>query len=233
MPQSTLKNLYHTFYCNFHNFLTRQTFFYSETSLSGEVTLHLSGSVNWHNVIICGATICIQWSEVQETVTTSVCFVLYTNKKFSWGGGPPTLTRRNGVYCNITRHVGEILHAGLIILVTFYSKELERLLHISVGWKDSTDTDRGVSHPITWPPWSPDLRPQDLICGLHTWCSLLCVPQTLPELAGTIRAAVATVAPAMLNNVWPEYYMHWAARWALSRHLQYAERRSRTFVHAT
>jgi hypothetical protein len=64
----------------------------------------------------------------------------------------------------------------------------------------------GRGGPITWPPSSPDLTPLDFFFWGYIKDAVYMPPlaTTLPELAGRIRAAVATVTLDLLNNVWTE-----------------------------
>jgi hypothetical protein len=64
----------------------------------------------------------------------------------------------------------------------------------------------GKSRPITWPPCSPDLTPLDFFFWVYIKDAVYMPPlaTTLPELAGRIRDAVATVTLDLLNKVWTE-----------------------------
>jgi hypothetical protein len=74
----------------------------------------------------------------------------------------------------------------------------------------------GGRGPITWPPCAPDLTRLEFFFWGYIK-DAVCVPPlatTLPELAGRIRDAVATVTLDLLNNVWTQIEYRYDICWA-------------------
>jgi hypothetical protein len=83
----------------------------------------------------------------------------------------------------------------------YFHKEVTNFLN-----RKFTEKWIGRVGPVTWPPRSPDLTPLDFFFWGYIKDAVYVPPlaTVLPELAGRIRDAVATVILGLLYNAWTE-----------------------------